>query len=158
MNIHRFDISWIINFCRVGTPDSDPQYQTPTCLTCNYPDECRYITSSFSSTGLYYFVNCRGPEIPTYTLKSLVPGEESKSWSIWTILCFHYIAFYKFLYGHQTIPEDEMTSYSRGRSNGQLNLLLLVWTYMTMLYQWAQDHIARCLWFHKETNLIRCPL
>jgi len=42
------------------------------CLTCNYPPDCRYITSSFSTSALHYFVNCRGPEIPTYTLRSRV--------------------------------------------------------------------------------------
>jgi dipeptidyl aminopeptidase/acylaminoacyl peptidase len=54
---------------RVGTPDAHPDDRPKTCLTCDMGGGCRYITSSFSSSTTHYFVNCRGPEIPTYWLR-----------------------------------------------------------------------------------------
>jgi len=50
---------------RIDTADNSVE-----CLTCNLTESCRYITSSFSASANHYFVNCRGPEIPTYTLHS----------------------------------------------------------------------------------------
>lgn len=41
----------------------------PACLTCNEPDTCRYVTTSFSSTYSYYILGCRGPDIPVFTLR-----------------------------------------------------------------------------------------
>lgn len=57
---------------RVGSVDATDK--DVVCLTCAEPDTCRYITSSFSSNAQHYFVNCRGPEIPTYALRSIADG------------------------------------------------------------------------------------
>jgi len=54
---------------RVGTPDAAPADRNATCVTCNMPPSCRYITSSFSSNAKHFMVNCRGPEIPTTRLR-----------------------------------------------------------------------------------------
>jgi dipeptidyl-peptidase-4 len=48
--------------------------QIPYCLTCEMPPECRYMTASFSPSGIYYFLNCHGPDIPTYTLRKTGDG------------------------------------------------------------------------------------
>jgi len=56
---------------RVGTPEATVADRTARCVTCDMPEGCRYITSSFSSSAKHYFVNCRGPEIPTYELRSV---------------------------------------------------------------------------------------
>jgi len=55
-----------------GSPDSGV-----VCLTCGSSPDCRYITSSFSDSGNHYFVNCRGPEIPTYTLRSRLDSNKN---------------------------------------------------------------------------------
>ena len=38
------------------------------CLTCDIVN-CSYVSASFSSTGRYYVLGCRGPGIPQYWLK-----------------------------------------------------------------------------------------
>lgn len=63
---------------RVGLPGADPADQGVVCLTCDYPETCRYVSASFSDSARYYVERCHGPDVPTYTLKSMVPGEESK--------------------------------------------------------------------------------
>ncbi len=56
---------------RVGIRETgDHLMQTPQCLTCEYPDTCQYITASFSKSGKYYVLHCKGPGIPSFTLKS----------------------------------------------------------------------------------------
>ncbi|KAK2154977.1 hypothetical protein LSH36_252g03048 [Paralvinella palmiformis] len=40
------------------------------CLTCDQDENCTYISASFSTSGKYYILECKGPGIPTYTLRS----------------------------------------------------------------------------------------
>ena len=39
------------------------------CLTCDIVN-CSYVSPSFSSTGRYYVLGCRGPGIPKWWVKS----------------------------------------------------------------------------------------
>jgi dipeptidyl-peptidase-4 len=64
---------------RVGLSNAAPADQPAVCLTCGYPETCRYISASFSDSTHYYIERCQGPDVPTYTLKSMVPGEETKA-------------------------------------------------------------------------------
>ena len=55
---------------RVSLPKSHLALNEPECLTCDFPEGCQYITTSFSPTGKYYILNCLGPDVPTFMLKS----------------------------------------------------------------------------------------
>ncbi|XP_031414729.1 dipeptidyl peptidase 4 [Clupea harengus] len=44
---------------------------SPECLTCNLdPERCKYNSASISSDGSYYRMDCSGPGLPLYTLRS----------------------------------------------------------------------------------------
>ncbi|EDV21064.1 uncharacterized protein TRIADDRAFT_64278 [Trichoplax adhaerens] len=45
------------------------------CLSCSVrPNECEYFTGSFSSSGNYYVLGCRGPGIPSYQMINSITG------------------------------------------------------------------------------------
>ena len=73
---------------RAGTADSaDPD---PVCLTCDFPETCRYVSASYSSTGKFYIETCSGPDIPSYRLKSTdgATGRKSFCNEDWKLLSF----------------------------------------------------------------------
>ncbi|KAK2155042.1 hypothetical protein LSH36_251g08017 [Paralvinella palmiformis] len=55
---------------RIGTPAADPAFQSPECLTCDLSPGYDYVSVSFSTSGRYYLLSLRGPEIPNYYLKA----------------------------------------------------------------------------------------
>lgn len=58
---------------RVGTIEStDLSLKTPECLTCDFPDDCQYISAKFSKSAKHYILHCEGPGVPTYILKSTI--------------------------------------------------------------------------------------
>ncbi len=56
----------------VTISDDNLAMETPQCMTCNRPSGCQYVSASFSYSGKYYILECLGPDIPSYMLKSTV--------------------------------------------------------------------------------------
>ncbi|XP_013386097.1 inactive dipeptidyl peptidase 10 isoform X2 [Lingula anatina] len=54
---------------RVGGIDSKSARKLE-CLSCDMGDQCLYVSAQFSRTGNYYVLQCLGPGVPTYWLKS----------------------------------------------------------------------------------------
>ncbi|XP_060571687.1 dipeptidyl peptidase 4-like isoform X1 [Ruditapes philippinarum] len=50
-------------------PGSD--FQKPVCITCSISKDCDWISADFPDVGDRFMLQCLGPGIPTYTLRSL---------------------------------------------------------------------------------------
>ena len=63
----------IVCFCvyRVEIVDNNAMsLYTPECLTCEYSDDCQYISATFSSSAKFYILHCKGPGVPQHILRS----------------------------------------------------------------------------------------
>ena len=47
---------------------------TPECLTCEFAEDCQYVSASFSKSAKFYILNCQGPGVPQYVLRSTQDG------------------------------------------------------------------------------------
>ncbi|KAL2087566.1 hypothetical protein ACEWY4_016394 [Coilia grayii] len=55
------------------------QHSSPECLTCDVDQtRCKYNSASISSAGTYYRMDCSGPGLPMYILKSVGDNKEIK--------------------------------------------------------------------------------
>jgi len=57
---------------KVGTIENAKRKQSPECLTCEFADDCQYVSAVFSKSAKYYILNCLGPGVPYFILKSTV--------------------------------------------------------------------------------------
>ena len=39
-------------------------------MTCDYRSDCQYVSASFSQSGQYFILECLGPGVPTFHLRS----------------------------------------------------------------------------------------
>ncbi|KAK2157135.1 hypothetical protein LSH36_197g03008 [Paralvinella palmiformis] len=56
--------------------DRDLSLQEPQCITCNESPDCQYVSASFSYSGQYYILECLGPGIPFYKLRSTIDDRD----------------------------------------------------------------------------------
>ncbi|XP_060593253.1 inactive dipeptidyl peptidase 10-like isoform X2 [Ruditapes philippinarum] len=43
-------------------------FRQPTCLSCDYSDECLFVDATFSPKADYFVLSCKGPGVPYYQL------------------------------------------------------------------------------------------
>ena len=73
-NTSRIDAYNIFIFYRTTTLKDDPHFRKITCLSCDVAEDCQYVEATFSSTGKYYILSCKGPGVPSYHLYSTDVG------------------------------------------------------------------------------------
>ena len=71
--------------------DRDLSLQEPQCITCNESPDCQYVSASFSYSGQYYILECLGPGIPFYKLRSTI---DDRGWFILLTPAYNYLALY----------------------------------------------------------------
>ena len=49
-------------------------FRKTTCLSCDISKDCQYVDATFTPSGKYYVLACRGPAVPSYHLYSIEEG------------------------------------------------------------------------------------
>ena len=52
----------------------DASFRDVTCISCDIGSHCTYVDASFTPTGRYYVLGCKGPDVPSYHLYSTESG------------------------------------------------------------------------------------
>ncbi|XP_052813264.1 dipeptidyl peptidase 4-like isoform X1 [Mya arenaria] len=49
-------------------------FRQVTCLSCDISEDCQFVDATFSPTGKFYILACKGPAVPSYHLYSIDNG------------------------------------------------------------------------------------
>ncbi|KAH3751812.1 dipeptidyl peptidase 4-like [Dreissena polymorpha] len=59
---------------RATVQKDSPDFKSIKCLSCDVSKDCLYVDATFTSSGKYYILACKGPGIPIYYLYSTENG------------------------------------------------------------------------------------
>ncbi|XP_053385906.1 dipeptidyl peptidase 4-like isoform X1 [Mercenaria mercenaria] len=59
---------------RTTTVKDHTDYRRVTCVSCDFDEGCQFVEASFTPTGKYYIMACKGPDVPSYHLFSTEDG------------------------------------------------------------------------------------